>query len=87
MQLDSTTLIDSLRSDTCPSCGKAKAPRNSLCWACYRVLPPSLKHALYKRVGQGYAEAFSAAMDHHGVTDPHFPETSNPKRQAAKSDV
>lgn len=53
----------SLGSTDCPACQSAKAPRNSFCLACYRVLPTPLQRGLYAQ-GPAYLPAFRAALDH-----------------------
>lgn len=58
-------IIESLGSQACPNCGGYKRPRMSFCGQCYRMLPYGLKQALYRRVGQGYEEAFREATEFH----------------------
>lgn len=77
MNLDWRILVASLRSALCPACGGDKAPRNSFCWPCYRQLSRPLKSALYSRIGEGYEEAFRAALRTLNVDDPQFPESDS----------
>lgn len=55
-------LIESLRGEECPGCGKRKRSRQSFCRVCYFKLPCDLRCDLYKRVGAGYEEAHAQAM-------------------------
>lgn len=43
-------------------CGRRKEKRMSFCQPCYRRLPLEMRGALYKRAGQGYEEAYDAAV-------------------------
>ena len=45
-------------------CGAVKIPRQTFCRRCYRLLPRSLAKALYKRMGEGYEDAYAAACAH-----------------------
>jgi len=67
-------LIASLASDLCPACSRAKRPRNTLCYGCYRSLPQPLRTALYNRVNNGYEQAFNDAMLSLEVAEPAFPQ-------------
>jgi len=67
-------LIKSLRSTKCPSCSSRKKPHQTLCGGCYRLIPRAAQQALYNRVGEGYEEAFEAAMTHLGVDTPAIPK-------------
>lgn len=42
-------------------CGRAKQPRQSFCRTCFYHLPKLLRARLYKRVGEGYEEAYAEA--------------------------
>jgi hypothetical protein len=53
-------LIRELSSDRC-FCGATKRPMQSFCRPCYSSLPPLLRKALYKRVGEGYEHAYDEA--------------------------
>ena len=61
-EIDNKGLIDSLRSTVCPACGGPKHAKMSLCGRQYRQLPPAMRNALYRRIGNGYREAFIEAM-------------------------
>lgn len=61
---DTVALVESLRSTECPACGGSKFRRQSFCRTCYRSLPANIRANLYLLVGDGYEEAFDAAMDH-----------------------
>lgn len=76
--MDAHTLIESLRSDLCPACGNPKKPAQTLCKGCYFKLPAKLRSGLYDRVGDGYEEAFAAAMTKLGVTAPLFYRENEP---------
>jgi len=65
--------IESLRSETCPACGKAKKAKQSLCYPCYKRLPQDRQHDLYNRIGEGYEEALGHAMTLLGVEVPTMP--------------
>lgn len=45
------------------ACGRAKGTMKSFCNKCYYALPPAMKRALYKRVGQGYEQAYTRALE------------------------
>jgi len=42
-------------------CHKSKNVRQSFCVNCYACLPMDMQRALYKRIGQGFQEAYAAA--------------------------
>lgn len=65
--LTTQTLVASLRSCTCPMCGRVKRAAETLCRDDYRRLPRELQKALYRRVGEGYDAAVHAAFDYLGV--------------------
>lgn len=50
-----------LNSSQC-QCGKRKKPKKSLCPNCYFRLPPGMRDDLYKRLMDGYMEAYDAAV-------------------------
>ena len=66
-------LYQSLLSTVCPSCGKYKASRMSLCRPCFGQLDIVSQRSLYRLIGQGYAEAFAGAMHKLIVCPIHFP--------------
>ena len=45
-------------------CNKRKQKRQSFCNACYYRLPLEMKQALYQRAGDGYEQAYDAAVKH-----------------------
>jgi len=61
--LDWQQLFASLKSTTCPACGRFKKPMQTLCASDYRRLSKQLKKDLYKRLGEGYEEAVHAALN------------------------
>lgn len=58
-------LVGELASTTC-RCGRTKRRRQTFCFACFHALPPPLRAALYRRIGEGYEEAYAAAVAHLG---------------------
>lgn len=62
-------LMQSLRSETCPTCGGPKGAMRTLCLACFRKLPHTIKNRLYSRFGEGYETAFQDAMRFLKVTE------------------
>ena len=44
-------------------CGKTKKKGNSFCYSCFMALPQDLKNDLYSRMGDGYEEAYDAAVE------------------------
>jgi len=55
--------VDELSSNSCP-CGETKKRKHSLCPGCYLALPPDLMMDLYLPLGEGYEEAYEAAVQH-----------------------
>ena len=45
-------------------CGKPKQPKKSFCPSCYKKLPLNLQSDIYKRIGEGYQEAFDASVEY-----------------------
>jgi hypothetical protein len=43
-------------------CGYKKKPRQTFCTRCYFRLTPELRRDLYRRFGDGYEEAYEAAV-------------------------
>jgi hypothetical protein len=66
-----------LRSSTC-RCGATKSRMQSLCRRCYGRLPRRLQHALYDLVGNGYEEAYEAALVHLGLGVAAPPASKDP---------
>lgn len=53
--------FDALMSNGCV-CGKKKQPKKSFCYSCFMLLPQDLKNDLYSRLGEGYEQAYDAAV-------------------------
>jgi len=53
-------LIAELAGTVC-RCGSTKVARQTFCKRCYYRLPEFLRRALYRRVGQGYEQAYAQA--------------------------
>jgi hypothetical protein len=56
------TLIAELMGVVC-RCGKPKARGNTFCRACYLSLPMDARTALYKKIGEGYEDAYQRACE------------------------
>ena len=54
--------FDELKSDGC-HCGRPKKSGHSFCFKCYRSLPGHMQTDLYQRIGDGYEEAYDAAVN------------------------
>jgi len=54
-------LVRALNGTTC-ICGDSKQAAMSHCRDCYYALSTEQRRALYRRVGSGYAEAYSASV-------------------------
>lgn len=54
-------LVQELRGDVC-CCGESKMEGESFCHACYYSLPRAKRAALYRRIGQGYEQAYTDAV-------------------------
>ena len=54
-------LLAELRGSRC-RCGAAKKEGHTFCRRCYRSLPYHYRMALYDRIGDGYEEAYAAAV-------------------------
>lgn len=65
MSIIAEALVRELASTTC-RCGRRKRARMTLCGRCYHALPPPLRAALYRPIGDGYEEAVAAAVAHLG---------------------
>jgi hypothetical protein len=55
------TVLAEFVSTTCAVCGDAKRRNQSFCLPCYRALPRDMASVLWKRFGEGYTEAYTAA--------------------------
>ena len=56
-------LLKELIGERC-RCGRAKRSRETFCGRCYFLLPKAIRSALYRRIGEGYEQAYSAAIAH-----------------------
>lgn len=45
-------------------CGDCKTSGHTFCRRCYHRLPRALQLRLYRRMGEGYEEAYAAAREH-----------------------
>ncbi|HEV8639407.1 MAG TPA: hypothetical protein VG370_34800 [Chloroflexota bacterium] len=54
-------LIRELVGTVC-RCGRPKAHRQTFCKPCYFALPPPVRAALYRGIGEGYEEAYADAV-------------------------
>lgn len=61
MSLGTETLVRELAGTTC-RCGRVKRARMTFCGRCYHALPPPLRAALYRPIGEGYEDAYAAAV-------------------------
>lgn len=61
MTLERTTIIREIRGKEC-RCGQKKQVGRSFCSACYYSLLQKDRDALYRPFGEGYEEAFQAAL-------------------------
>lgn len=59
-------LVAELIGNAC-RCGKQKKSGQSFCAECYFKLPKDRRYALYRRLGEGYAEAFQDACELLGL--------------------
>lgn len=69
-------LIRELAGPLC-FCKRVKTPSQTFCKWHYFALPSEMKKALYKRVGEGYEEAYAAAKE-------FFELQANLKKQVRK---
>ena len=53
--------LNALYSNECV-CGNNKKPKKSFCYQCYKKLPRDLQIDLYSRMGDGYEQAYDAAI-------------------------
>lgn len=60
MSNDMAFYVKELNSAEC-LCGRAKRPKRSFCYTCFKALPAVMKKPLYLFVGEGYEEAFDKA--------------------------
>lgn len=72
--LDTRLIIESVIGDCCPACGYAKARNGAFCFICYAELDERQKVSLRTRMGEGYQEAFVAALESMGKVAAIIPE-------------
>lgn len=72
--IDRRRLLKSLRGKLCPACGKTKRSGHTFCSQDYYRLRAGDRSALYRQFGDGYEEAFAAAIKQLGVKAPHWEE-------------
>lgn len=53
--------LDILLSIRC-QCGSRKNTGKSFCWPCFASLSKPMRQNLYKRIGEGYEQAFDEAL-------------------------
>lgn len=58
---DKLFYINELKSNEC-QCGRDKKPDYAFCFTCYDSLPWEMRKALWRRVGNGYEEAYEEAF-------------------------
>ena len=63
MTEETVRLVAELRGEQC-RCGNSKPSRRTFCRTCYGQLPPALRQSLYKLLGEGYIEAYAAAVEY-----------------------
>lgn len=61
MGKERSELIQELAGKVC-RCDRPKRPRMTFCRGCYFALPASMRQDLYKRFGEGYEDAYEAAV-------------------------
>ena len=59
-------LARELIGTTC-RCGNSKQTKQTFCRKCYYSLPPEMRRALYRRMGEGYEEAYYRACGRLGL--------------------
>lgn len=59
--METRQALDDLLSTNC-QCGKSKASRKSHCRTCYFKLPPAMRSALYRKIREGYEEAYAESL-------------------------
>lgn len=55
--------VESLMSRVCPACNGSKQMRRSVCMTCWSKLKKDTRNNLYQLIGNGYEEAFDAALE------------------------
>lgn len=61
MTKDPMFYVSELRSDEC-QCGPNKKPGRSFCYGCYKALPKDIQKGLYRRIYDGYEQAYDEAV-------------------------
>ena len=51
-----------LGSNGC-ACGRHKDKGKSVCYGCFKLLPPGIRQGLYLQMGAGYEEAYEEAVE------------------------
>jgi len=59
-EMTGSQLVAELVGRVC-SCGNIKGSGKSFCYSCWKHIPRSIQSRLYKRIGDGYEEAYTAA--------------------------
>ena len=57
--------LEALKSDGC-QCGRTKKRGMAVCYTCWKRLPRDLQQQLYWRIGDGFEEAYDAAIAYLG---------------------
>jgi len=60
-QIVSQGFVQELLGTEC-RCGRQKRAKQTFCLRCYRQLSADQRHALYRRIGAGYEEAYLEAL-------------------------
>ena len=58
---DTKFYIQELRGEEC-ACGRSKKSRFAFCYTCYKLLPADMAKDLWNYMGDGYEEAYDAAI-------------------------
>lgn len=59
--MDAIEAIEILKNNQC-ACGAGKLPRNAFCRDCFYTLPPTIRKALYVRIGVGFEQSYELAV-------------------------
>lgn len=60
MSKDTKFYLDVIKSEEC-QCGKSKRIGTAFCYLCYSNLPKDMKDDLWKKIGNGFEEAYEEA--------------------------
>jgi len=63
MTEETIRVVAELRGEQC-RCGNSKPSRRTFCRTCYGQLTPVLRRSLYRLLGEGYIEAYAAAVEY-----------------------